>query len=279
MDLLRRKRVLGAGLVTSCLLVFACGPQDRYQARGTVYDVKPDQGSVLIDHEAIPGFMDAMTMTFDVRDPELLARLSPGQVIEFEIDASGRGYAVVSAEVVGEASEEDGWVRFGDALVLTSQAPSFELVDQEGEPFSSRRLMGKAALVDFIFTQCPGPCPLQTAAQVSVQRAIDPSLVERVRFVSISLDPRNDTPAALREYALARGADLSAWSFLTGDEEEVAAVVKGFGVGTTRAPDGTIDHMLIRFLLDGEGRVVKRYFGSEIAPEVLAGDVARLLGG
>lgn len=259
------------------LALLACsGEKSRWEAHGIVYDVQVELGQVLVEHDDIPGLMSAMTMSFDVPDPAVLARLSSGQVIDFVIDTSGRGYQLASFEVVGEATEEDGWVRFGDALVLAAPAPEFALTDQEGQPFGLGDLAGRGALVDFVFTSCPGPCPILTSNHVAVQRALTGAAREKTHFVSISLDPANDSPEAMRSYALARGADLDQWSFLTGDVAEVAAIISAFGVGSVRAEDGTIEHMLITFLIDGKGRIVKRYFGTEQDPKKIAADLEKL---
>jgi protein SCO1/2 len=245
----------------------------HWDAHGIVYDIQVELGQVLVDHDEIPGLMSAMTMSFDVPDAEVLARLSKGQVIDFVVDTSGRGYRIVSFEIVGEATEEDGWVRFGDALVLAAPAPDFALTDQAGQPFGLGDLAGRGALIDFVFTTCSGPCPILTSNHVSAQRALSPEAKAQTRFVSISLDPANDDPAAMRTYALARGADLEHWSFLTGEVDDVAAVISAFGVGSVRAEDGTIEHMLITFVVDEKGRIVKRYFGTEHDPEEIASDL------
>jgi protein SCO1/2 len=84
-----------------------------------------------------------------------------------------------------------------------------------------------------------------------------------VHFVSVSLDPVRDTPAALREYARKRGAELSGWSFLTGPPDEVDAAIRAYGIGSARQPDGTIAHLVVSFVIDGEGRIARRFIGLE----------------
>jgi protein SCO1/2 len=84
-----------------------------------------------------------------------------------------------------------------------------------------------------------------------------------VHFVSISLDPVRDNPAALREYARKRGAELSDWSFLTGPPDEVDAAIRAYGIGSARQPDGTIAHLVVSFAIDGEGRIARRFIGLE----------------
>jgi protein SCO1/2 len=133
-------------------------------------------------------------------------------------------------------------------------------------------------VLDFIFTTCQGPCPMLTSAHVTLQRSLPPELRARTRFVSISLDPVRDNPMALRAYGLKRGADLTGWSFLTGPPDTVAEVVKAYGVGTLRRPDGQIDHLVATFLIDGDGQIVQRFIGLEHEPEELLKALERLSG-
>jgi protein SCO1 len=259
------------------LVALACGPSSRvYDARGVVRDVQPEYGQVVIAHEDIPGLMPAMTMNFDVPDPALLARLERGQRIAFRVEFTGRAYRVVDARVLDAGSAEAGDI---DARVEPAEpAPPFHLVDQDGKWVSLADLEGRAVLLDFVYTRCPGPCPILTGRQVEVQRALAPDVREHTWFVSISLDPAYDTPEVLREYARARGADLANWSFLTGPVDDVAAVLRAYGVGSVRADDGTIDHRVVTFLIDPEGRIAQRYPGLEDEPDALARDVAATAG-
>ena len=158
-------------------------------------------------------------------------------------------------------------------------APAFALVDQAGRPVASDVLRGNVLLVDFVYTGCPGPCPILTSRHVTLQRKLSPELRSRTRFVSISLDPTRDTPEALRAYAEARGADLADWSFLTGETDAVAAVVKGFGVGTLRRDDGTIDHLVATFVVDDNGRIAEQFLGLEYETADLREALARVAGG
>lgn len=259
--------LLAIGLLAIGLLASGCGDDEPggpglYSATGTIEDVDPERGQVLIDHGDIEGLMPAMTMNFAVPDRSLLERLAPGQVVEFTVEFTGRSYEVVEARVIGEASADEGWRRLGDALVRTRPAPAFDLIDQEGRAVSLESLGDRVLLIDFIYTSCPGPCPVQTASQVELQRQIPESIRSEVHFVSISLDPEVDRPEVLERYARKHGADLEHWSFLTGPEDEVAEVVRRFGVGSIRQDDGTIDHTLLTFLVR-DGIVLEHYSGLE----------------
>jgi len=251
------------------------GAPGHYFAHGIVEDVDLETGQILIDHEDVEGLMPAMTMNFAVSDQALLARLAPGQIVDFEIHFTGRSYAVVDARVVGEAALEDGWFRLGEALVRTSPAPPFDLIDQTGRAVSLESLGDRVLIVDFIYTSCPGPCPVQTSIQVELQRQIPEALRGEIQFISISLDPEVDRPEVLQRYASARGVDFSNWSFLTGPTERVAEVVRRWGVGSLRREDGTIDHSLLRFLVQ-DGRVVERYWTSQGPDEAVLADLMAL---
>jgi protein SCO1/2 len=264
-----------AVLAIAALTLGACFGPRRYEARGIVRDFQREYAQVLIEHEDIPGLMPAMTMNFDLADPAMLDDLQRGQIISFDLEFDGSSYRVTDFEVLGFVG--DPGVPVLDGIVTTlDPAPPFDLTDQDGKPVSLASLAGKAVLLDFIYTQCPGPCPTQTARNVAVQRKLPASLHDRVHFVSITIDPRNDDGPALAAYAKSLGVDPSNWSFLTGDVETVEAVVRAYGAPGVRAEDGSIDHVLATFLIDGRGRVVERYVGGGDASADIARDVARV---
>lgn len=277
-----------AAALATLLLLLACDVAQhsqrarRVEARGLVEAVDPDLKQVIIDHEDIPGVMPAMSMSFDVADPRLLDTLAPGQVVAFTLEIRRTSFRVVSARVleeVGEAGRSGTLARgFAGAVDEAQPAPDFALVDQDGEPLALEDLRGKTLLLDFIYTHCPGPCPILTGTHVAVQRLLPDSLQERVRFVSISLDPARDTPAAMRDYAEARGVDLEHWSFLTGDEDEVEDVLRRYGVGAKPGENGEIEHLVITYLIDEEGRVARRFAGLEHRAETLAAALEAVAG-
>jgi len=252
--------------------LWACGEDlatQGHAAKGVVRDVLPAEGQVVIEHEEVPGLMPAMTMSFDVPDRALLATLAPGQTIDFRIEHTEKSYRVIAATVTGEVGSAGAAGTFTDLAEVRDPAPDFDLVDQGGGRLTLADLRGKLVVLDFVYTSCQGPCPLLTSAHVTLQRSLPPELRARTRFVSISLDPVRDTPMTLRAYGLARGADLTGWSFLTGPADAVAAVVKAYGVGSVRRPDGQIDHLVATFLIDGEGQIAQRFIGLEHEPEEL----------
>ncbi len=259
-------------------LLFACGPSNVHEGHGIVREIDRAERQLVLEHDEIRGVMPPMTMSFDVADPSLLDRLSPGEHVEFELEVIGSRMRVLDARVTGEKAGAQRAPLIGGALRERDPAPDFSLVDQTGAPLSSADLRGSWVLVDFVYTSCPGPCPILTGLHAELRRSLSPELLSRVRFVSISLDPATDTPEALAAYARARGADQPGWSFLTGPPADVAEVVRRFGVGSTRAADGTIDHLVATFLLDERGNIAKRWLGLEHSVPEMQAEIARLAG-
>jgi cytochrome oxidase Cu insertion factor (SCO1/SenC/PrrC family) len=120
-----------------------------------------------------------------------------------------------------------------DALVGTEIGP-FQLTTQAGEPFDSRELDGQTWVASFFFSSCPGSCIKMNNTIARLQSELADS---GVRFVSITVDPENDTPEELAKYARHYGADSERWLFLTGPAEELKRVAMkeflvAFGRGT-----------------------------------------------
>jgi len=256
-----RRGVVPGAVLALVLACAGCGDgMRRHEAHGVVRDVDPGLGQVVIEHEDIPGLMPAMTMNFDVEDPALLERLEAGQTIHFEVVFDGDAYRVTDAEVLEAGQAGSGGV-LSRLAAQRDPAPEFALVDQAGEPLRLQDLRGQAVVLDFIFTRCTGPCPVLTGIQVDLQRALPPALRERTRFVSITLDPEHDGPEELAAYARARGADLQDWSFLTGEPGMVDEVVRAYGVGVVKRPGMELQHLVVTFVLDPEGRIAERLVG------------------
>lgn len=137
-------------------------------------------------------------------------------------------------------------------------APTFSLVDQKGAPLSSESLGGHIVVVNFIFTSCTAACPVLTERMATVARVLSATRAPKLRFLSISIDPERDTPAALTAFAEAHGATDPRWSFATGDPAAINAVIAGYKMAAQRqdpTPDGHYDivHSERFALVDGTG--------------------------
>jgi protein SCO1/2 len=172
-----------------------------------------------------------------------------------------------------------GLVHAASPLADIGPAPRTVLVDPAGKPFDLAHLRGKVVLVSFIYTTCSGVCPATTQTLVQIQKALRGAKLwgKSVEFVSITLDPRRDTPPVLSQYARLFGADQTAWHFLTGGSREVDAVITAWGMWVKSIPDGALDHPSRIFLLDREGHEREIYNLESLKPEILISDVRGLL--
>lgn len=158
------------------------------------------------------------------------------------------------------------------------EVPDFELVDSEGQSFSRADLQGKAWLAAFIFTRCPGPCPVITEKMTQVQNALSPE--EDAQLVSFTIDPEYDQPPVLAKYAEHWGADTSRWHFLTSEQPEVMQqLAEAFKVASVREEDSpdseipNITHGTNLLLVGPEGfvRAIYRSEDPEVSEQIIEG--------
>ena len=137
------------------------------------------------------------------------------------------------------------WVALAAGPVASNTAPTaaqeeerarnyftnLELVNQDGETvrFFDDVLKDKVVVINFIFTNCEGACPVMTYKLTRVRDLMAGQIGDPIRFVSLSLDPVRDTPAALKEFARSHHADHEDWVFLTGKPEHLTHIIKRLG--------------------------------------------------
>jgi protein SCO1/2 len=128
-----------------------------------------------------------------------------------------------------------------DPLPIFGTLDAFELRDQDDRPVTAEHLRGSVQIIDFVFTTCPGICPMLTQQMAILERNTR-DYGNRVHFVSISVDPENDSPQLLREYGDKHHINYARWSLLTGPLDKVEkVVVDGFksAMGKQRVPAST----------------------------------------
>lgn len=159
------------------------------------------------------------------------------------------------------------------------KTPEFVLTDQHAKSFSSSHLLGKPWIVNFIFTACPSICPEVTKNLVQFHRSTNS---EQVTFVTITVDPENDTSSSLLAYAKKMGADHKNWKFLTGKRDEIWRISKEkFRLPVAEGGDskhGVIAHSSKILLFQNDGSLNKVYEGtSEEDMDKLKNDLQGLL--
>lgn len=137
-------------------------------------------------------------------------------------------------------------------------SPTFSLVDQDHNAFSSAELNGKVWIADFFFTTCTGPCPLLTQRLSQLDKKLtDP----RIRFVSFSVDPESDTPAAMKAYA-GKFSPSSRWHFLTGPDNAAFAIAQGLKLPAIPASGHNPIFHSTKFVLVSPAGKVAGYYDS-----------------
>src|SRR5881296_412133 len=162
------------------------------------------------------------------------------------------------------------WLRQIEVNALRQRAvssygtvPSFQLVNQNGQSFGSAQLAGKIWIADFIYTTCPGPCPMISSRMSEVQKPLEKT---DVHLVSFSVDPEKDTPQVLRGYADKLQADPARWDFLTGPKSAIYKLSHdGFKLAVSDGSDerGIPVHSTRMVLVDRRGQIRGYYDATE----------------
>ena len=264
------------------------GPEQRYPIKGKVVNVDKRGSVVSVAHEAIPGYMDAMTMPFKLKDPSLLDIMADGDRLQATLVVSGTRSWLEEVVVVQEAPDTSG-VTSSLEPKPGDEVPDFALINQDGKRITLRQYRGRALLLTFIYTRCPLPdyCPLMTERFGDIEKALatEPALYANTHLLSITVDPEYDTPQVLRQYAAKESAAhadhtrqaFTHWELATGSKEQVKSVATYFGMQYWQEGDQII-HSLRTALIGPDGKLVKLYPGNEWKPQDILGEVHSLGG-
>lgn len=162
-------------------------------------------------------------------------------------------------------------------LPLIGPAPAFALDSARGPRVALADLRGKVMALTFVFTTCTDSCPILTAKMAEIGRSLGSDFGSKVAFVAISVDPLNDTPARLRDYATAHRADGPGWYFLTGAPRDIEAVVRRYGAYAKKTGSGSVDHLFLTSLIDRAGMLRVQYLGTRFDPREMQRDLELLL--
>lgn len=293
-------RSLIASTLLACLTLAGCHSSPKpeaqssaasayktYKLRGKVVSTNPATGEVTLNHDAIPGFMEAMTMPYKLKDANILSELHPGDLITADLLVSQNADADVVLDhivVVGQAKPDYKPTASYHVPTPGDVVPDFKLRNQDGRIIHLQQFKGRELLVTFIYTRCPLPnfCPRVTHnfADINRQLAADRSLHDKTHLLCISFDPDNDTPERLRAYGASYiGSDaksaFSHWDFAVPDKAALAKIAQYFDVGITQAADNSITHTLSTTLIGADGKVVRFYPGNEWTPGQVLDDMRR----
>jgi protein SCO1/2 len=190
--------------------------------------------------------------------------------------SAGAAYEPPRAVAVPTSSaslpEPNRGIAVGDA------APDFALTDQTGKTVRLSEFRGQPVAVTFVYTRCPDAtaCPMTMAKFAKLNAALTRKNLGRL--LAVTVDPENDTPAVLADYAQKIGADPARWKFLTGDARALARVAENFGV-LYYADHGKIVHSQAVAVLDPDGKLASIYYGADWEPEQILKDLEKARNG
>ncbi|MDQ2745918.1 MAG: SCO family protein [Acidobacteriota bacterium] len=267
-------------LFTACQKVDAPAQNASVEAKhfpfkGTVVSVDKAKKTATIKHDAIPGYMDAMTMAFPIKDDWVWEDLSPGADIRADlvVDKDSFWLEKIGISALPDPNQTPLPVR-EDVAQIGNQVPDFTLTNQDGKRISMKDFRGKALAITFIYSRCPLPnyCILMSKnfSDMANQLNDNADLKDKIRLLSISFDPKTDTPAKLKEYG--RGylgknspTDFTVWQLATGTDKEVKSIADFFGLRyqTDQNDQTQFNHSLRTIVVTPDGKVRKVFSGND----------------
>jgi protein SCO1/2 len=255
--------------------------EKRYDIKGKVVMVEKEKHLVTISHDDVAGLMPAMTMPFTVPNQADLDYLAPEDQLTATLVVDGSQSWLENlfvARTTGSASgPPPNEAKPGD------EVPNVALQNQDGKEIRLHNYRGKALLLTFIYTRCPLPeyCTLMSNnfAQIDRQLQQDPQVYSRTHLLSISIDPKYDTPQVLRSYGAAHteryeNETFAHWEFASG--EQVKDLAQFFGLRYFAEQDQII-HGLKTVIIKPDGTVARVYSGNDWKPEDVANELKRVL--
>lgn len=250
-----------------CFVLCSCGKSDRhYDFNGRVVSRVPETHTLVVDHENIPGFMPAMTMPYPVAANVDLSGVEAGDRIVARVVVNKDGNYELTKVAVTDSSHRQKEVKETRQLFPGEKIPDVELVNQDGKKIGLSDFRGKAVLLTFIYTRCPMPtfCPRLSSLFAAVEKELakDPKEYARTRLISVSIDPKFDTPPVLRTYGLVYlGGDekkFEHWSFTVPTPENLKRLAEAFAL-IYEEEDNQIAHSMSTVLIGPDGRLMKEW--------------------
>jgi len=250
--------IAGLGLLNGVARSEDANPVRTFSATGVVRQLGPEPRTVVIQHEAISNYMDAMTMPFHVRTPNEVNGLQAGDQISFRLHVNATESWIDGITRLGHSAPRNDLPAATPAVRPHHPLRDYAFTNELGMPVSLAQFQGQALAITFFYTRCPIPeyCPrlsknFQEAARRLSARADGPT---NWHFLSVSFDPEADTPRVLKAYGEALGYDPAHWSFVTGPADKIAELAAQSDVSTQR--EGSfLNHNFRTLIVDATGRL------------------------
>ncbi len=258
----------------------------RYPVQGKVVGVNLASGEVELDAAAIPGYMDAMTMPYKLKDPAVLSELHAGDSLRATLLVGDTSAVLDQIVITGQSKPVAKPASDLQPPVPGEAVPDFALLNQSGRVVHLSAYRGRVLLVTFVYTRCPlaDYCPRMSRNFAAVDKALaaDPNLYAKTHLLSVSFDPQYDTPPVLRSYGGAYTGNYTNekfehWEFAAPEPRDLAKVLSFFDVAATPEKDKTVTHSLSTVVIGTDGKVYKWYPTNDWTPGAVVNDVKKAL--
>jgi len=264
---------------------------EKHEASGLLLSADTSRHTITVSCNEIPGHMEAMVMTFAVKDPKWPEGLKPGVKVAFTLivekgGAFAEGMRVIPFESLELDPTEARRLKLlenatsakppsADVLPVGAAVPNFRLIDQLEHAITLSDFYGKVVALTFIYTRCPLPdyCVRLSNNFGILQRRFEDRMGTDLVLLTVVIDPVHDKPDALKEYARTWNANVRSWHFLTGSAEEIQQLCRRFDM--SYYPDEALFvHSFHTVLIGRSGRLVANLEGNSFTSQQL-GDLVQ----
>ena len=253
----------------------------QYSLKGTIVSIDKPNASMVVNGEAIPGFMEAMAMPYKVKRASELDPLAVGDSITATLVHENDEYSVRDISVVAHPAAPPKPSSDLHIPEPGEPVPNFKLVNQNGRRISLDQYRGKTLLVTFIYTRCPFAdfCPRVSGEFAALNQELkkNAGLYKKTHLLSVSFDPKNDTPKVLRTYGAGylggKSPQFDHWEFAAAAADGLPDLAKYFGLTYTE-DGGLITHTLSTAVIGPDGKIIKWYHGSDWKAADLLKDIS-----
>jgi protein SCO1 len=239
-------RRLFAVLVTLLWCAMALASAKKYSVSGMLVTADSSKRTITVSCKEIPGYMDAMVMSFSLHDARLPVELHPGATVTFTLVVDkGSSYAEDLEVQPFESLELDPTEArrlklvenansarppSADVLHVGEAVPDFHLIDQNHDAISLSQFKGRVVAMTFIYTRCPRPdyCLRLSNNFAVLERRFRKEMGKNLVLLTVVIDPVHDQPDVLKAYAQTWKADSRQWHFLTGPVAEIQQLCRRF---------------------------------------------------
>jgi protein SCO1/2 len=294
----RRPTALSVALLGASLGIFGChsnssstsgasaSSQKQYSIRGKVVSVDQKDGVIALDTEKIPGVMEAMTMAYTLQNPSVASELHPGDVLTAQLQLGAQGAVLSNIVVVQQANLNVLPPVQYHVPQIGESVPDFHFLNQSNREISLKQFRGKVLVLTFIYTRCASSqfCPLMSRnfAHLDQLLTADPGLYAKTHLLSISFDPKYDTPAVLRSYGGAYTGRYTKetfqhWDFAAPSPAKLASLLQWFDVAVNWSHGKVTTHSVSTVVIGPDGKVRAWYPSNTWTPQQVLTDIQQIL--